>query len=264
MYKRCQQLSIHFAWSPKLIFAALAIPSMILLAGSPALSAYRNIAARPYLRACQVQNCLTEGQARIWTAADSQYQDSSVVKLEGFVEFRQDGVYIKRLQNPLSQKIVPASQGLLIDLQKLSTGDFIIGSGRFDPHRQLFVLASIDTVGLQQILGSWRSSSGQIFEFRDFVRLNLYNTHQRVRLARRGVSSPKFFMHRQMTYTLAPESGENIWSIFMADRQGVHIGSMNLSSRKMDLTLYDTVTGQISEKIELSLVARPRSDAAKR
>ncbi len=241
------------------------MPLLLLLVAIPGLSAQQNESAP--LKNFWLGQRLGEQRMRPPTAG---FGDLQSVKLEGFVGFHDGGVFIHLLQQPLPHKMIAGSQALLNDLKKLSTGDFIIGSGRFDSQRQLFVLMSIDTVGLQQVLGTWRSATGQIFEFRDFIRLNLYHTPRGTRNGTRdstreeGTKPPNapqmrgFFAHRQMTYTLAPESGRNIWSIFMADHQGVHIGAMTLGPSKMDLTLYDTITGQISEKIELSQMTRPR------
>lgn len=185
----------------------------------------------------------------------SRQADSESIK--GKVGFRGVEPYIllqtQTDPEPRPYPLQATSAALNSDLRRLSTGDLIIGTGvieRVAPgavngmrHGRV-ILNAIDTVGLKQILGHWRTPKWQVFEFRDFHHLNLY---------RAPSASTRSIAPHQMTYTLAPAGGDpNLWSIFMADKKGIHIGSLAIGEKSLRLTLFDPESGQVKEELELS------------
>ena len=137
---------------------------------------------------------------------------------------------------------------LMANLRKLKTGDFIVATG--DLTATTANLDSLQTVGLQELLGLWRSSRWELFEFQDFSRLNLYLT--------RGDTQSDFSFSRihELAYAVTPENNSD-YSIFISDNlKKVMAGSLHISGTGADeiltLTLLDPATGQVAEKISLS------------
>lgn len=172
--------------------------------------------------------------------------------IQGVINMRGDQAFIRIRQAREPMPLHGMTQDLVVDLQKMREGDFIVGRGEILTDRKIIALESIETVGLRQILGTWRSANWNVFEFKDFNRLTLYTAQ-----AAPAHSTPRVTAKRQMSYTLAPGNGDS-WSIFMADKQGVQIGELRFGTgaRRMNMTLYDYDTGRITQRLELAPVAR--------
>lgn len=142
-------------------------------------------------------------------------------------------------------RVVASLPSVLAGLRNLKDGDFIIGSGTVKTTEKLVVLDSLESVGLQELLGVWRTAEWQVFEFRDFNRLNLYKATPETY---RPVGLSKL---REYAYVLAPEQGDR-YSIFLSDDQSVHVGSLEVSATKVQMTVFDPDTGRVAESISLS------------
>jgi hypothetical protein len=144
-------------------------------------------------------------------------------------------------------KIVPSNPSLTTDLQKLKNGDFVAARGTLGilPADQGTVqLDSIESVGLVDLLGTWKSDDWAVYEFKDFTQLNLYHGTQNDA----GVSLQKT---AQFNYVVAPEQGDT-YSIFMSDNQSVNVGSIQFLDKAIIMTVIDPKTGKTSENISLS------------
>ncbi len=130
-------------------------------------------------------------------------------------------------------------------LRSLNSGDSISGAGRFSNDGKKVYLESLDRVGLRQILGAWQSTSREIFEFKNYDTLNVYVPTVK------DDGDIALVQTRSLKYVLTPEKAKH-FSIFMSDRTGhVRLGFLQLDKRKMEMTLTDSNTGQINEKISL-------------
>jgi hypothetical protein len=108
-----------------------------------------------------------------------------------------------------------------------------------------FTIDSIDQVGLTQLLGTWRSSRWEIFEFQDFSQLNLYMPEMQ---NQGNISLAKT---HSLKYIVTPDA-ENRFAIFMNDDRDVRMGFIELGPNQVTLTINDFYTGQVSENISLS------------
>lgn len=157
-------------------------------------------------------------------------------------------IYLTLKDTTETLRISPGSPQLASELARLSNGDTVTGSGwiRLDEQGQRFIrLDAIESVGLQEVLGVWKSDRWEVFEFQNFSRLNLYvptqNDSRPMTLAKT----------REFTYILAPERGST-YSIFLSDNTSIHVGSLEVSSRQLNLIVFDSQTGHPSENISLS------------
>ena len=172
--------------------------------------------------------------------------DAATESIQGVIGLRAGQAYIRLTNFREALQLHGVTRELVADLQRLGDGDFIVGRGQILKDRRVVALESIDTVGLRQILGTWRTENWNVYDFRDFNRLFLYVPRSAT------ASSTTLAPTRQLTYTLAPNARENEWSIFMADKKGVVIGEMHLRNRSMSLTLYDPKTGRVHQQLELA------------
>ena len=121
---------------------------------------------------------------------------------------------------------VSGSQTLIARLRKLKTGDFIVATGTVSSDK-IVTLDSIQTVGLQELLGLWRSSRWEVFEFQDFSRLNLYLTHSD------GQSDLSFSRTHELSYAITLENSAD-YSIFISDNlKKVMAGSLHTSGAEV-------------------------------
>lgn len=146
--------------------------------------------------------------------------------------------------NPTSFKIVANSPSVISGALKLNDGDSLTARGRLIPEKGEAFLFGIESVGLKSLIGVWHSPRWEVYEFRDFSRLNLYV----VRSAPTG--KYKIKKSRELAYVIAPESGDR-YSIFMSDNRNVLAGSLQMNKGQVDIMLFDTMTGQATENISL-------------
>lgn len=146
-----------------------------------------------------------------------------------------------------SKKVVTieARPEIISYLRNLTTGDSISGNGRISNDGKKVYLDSLDRVGLQEILGAWRATSREIFEFKNYDTLNIYvptvNHDGDISLAQT----------RSLKYVLTPEK-ESRFSIFMSDKTGyVRLGFIHFGKRKLEMVLTDSNTGELKEKMSL-------------
>jgi hypothetical protein len=149
-------------------------------------------------------------------------------------------------------KIVPSSPAINLELIKLKDGDLLVGSGSLLSSVNAFQLDAIESVGLQELLGRWKTTGSEVFEFQDFSRLTLYELRSNFFAGSRVSLSKK----RDYSYVLAPERSGN-FSIFLSDDQNVHVGTLELASGKVVITVFDQNTGAVAESITLSPLALP-------
>ena len=134
------------------------------------------------------------------------------------------------------------------DLMRLKGGDFLVGTGTYASDRTSITLDTIDMVGLYQLLGFWYNANLDVYEFQDFNRLNLYATQV---LPTTAVAKKV----KSLNYTLSPDDN-NRWSLFLVDDAAVHIGSLEFVNRLVKLSIIDPKTGQVSETVVLTPLAR--------
>ena len=161
-----------------------------------------------------------------------------------------EGVFVLKHHEPhlrlKSSKLVRIGvndEATIRDLQKLQPGDYLSGTGILDTEKATLVLDSIETVGLRSLLGRWQSADGQVFEFQDFDSLYHY--------ASRFMTASTRSNGRELSYSLAPDSAVNRWSIFLTDHTTVLIGSVEFAGRSIELILMNPQNGQIVERLEL-------------
>jgi hypothetical protein len=140
-------------------------------------------------------------------------------------------------------EIKPYDQVVLDDLHKLHAGDYLTGYGEYDSFHRSVNLRTIETVGLKQLLGRWTTRDGQIFDFRDFQTL----VHQSS--GNIATSTPKSI--QQFSYTLAPESKANTWSIYLADKKTLLIGNLEFGDKTVLINLVDPIDGRVLKHLEL-------------
>jgi hypothetical protein len=172
--------------------------------------------------------------------------------INGFIQLQagSSDIYLLIKPDQPALKIQTLTPALMTDLQNLKTGDFIVGRGTLPtaistPDQQNVVqLESIESVGLTELLGSWRSDNWEVFEFKDFTQLNLYQPTP-------NLSGPALQKTGQFQYVLAPDQGDR-YSIFLSDDHSIQVGSIEFNSTGIALTVFDSQTGKVSQNISLS------------
>jgi hypothetical protein len=177
--------------------------------------------------------------------------------LRGFIHADAAGteIYLNLRGNNDLYKITSSQPNVLSDLRALKENDFLIASGAINAQARTVSIDAIESVGLQRLLGLWRTAKWQVFEFRDFNRVNLYSPS--------GVTAQQMALEqkREFSYVLAPDCAKR-YSILLSDDHTVHAGSLQYSDGLVQITMFDTKTGQISE--EISLLPVPPSSQSRR
>ena len=151
------------------------------------------------------------------------------------------GIYINLSNLGTLYKInTEAMSPLLRELfHYLESDDYFDGFGRVDTTSKNIYLGGVDSIGLDRLIGVWKSDSNDTYSFTNFSSLELsYNPDSL------SVPPPKKFRYR-----ITPNNNGQ-WSIlFIGD--DIHIGTLIVDHQTSTLQLYDQETGQLLKVIRL-------------
>lgn len=197
-----------------------------------------------YANLCTMRSILVLACIAIGIAAPNISQ-AAIIRGHLKADEKNETLHLVTAQSQTPLRIVSRGSGIHQALKSLRDGDFITARGQHFQKEGAVIIDAIESVGLRELLGIWTTAQWQIFEFRDFNRLNLYMDLQK------WPGLLNINESRAMDYFLAPASG-NRYSIFMSDDQSVLVGTLEVTTDRIDLTLFDSRTGRPSENISLS------------
>ena len=167
---------------------------------------------------------------------------SSQSSLRGFIQ-RNGDIYVQT-DDQRMVKVTGANTQVQADLYNLKSGDYLVARGTVTGSTAS--IDSIESLGLQALVGSWTTENLEVYEFRDFTRLNLYLPDQ---------TSDEIVKAGEFNYSLAPDSGSR-YQLFLSSSQTVTVGSLEFRKNHLVLTVIDPATGISSPDIVLSPLAR--------
>lgn len=174
----------------------------------------------------------------------------ALTAIEGKVVVNNFGIFLKMRHLRQRIKISSRDAGIIKDIQKLRTGDYISGKGEYDASLQVVSLVTLEFVGLQKLLGRWENHESDIFDFKNFSQLDLYLAAP--------TEDPSLAIQpsRRLRYTVVPDPGSG-WSILMVDSfagnasHSIEVGNLSLYRGKLQIDIFDAKTGQIKRTIHL-------------
>ncbi len=142
-----------------------------------------------------------------------------------------------------------SSTRTLIQIGRLNTGDFLAASGSLDSEQNIAFVNNIDYVGLKKLLGRWKTSNGQLFEFASFQDLYIYKS--------RPVATSVF------RYSAAPSNGDS-WTLLLSDshKKRTLIANVTFGRANASLKLIDSETGAIAETLRLVRQGAPGAETS--
>jgi hypothetical protein len=145
-----------------------------------------------------------------------------------------DGQYmIVERETSRTYKILPSNPDVRKSLLQLTTFDAIRGQIS-NKTSETLVLETIDFVSLRRLLGDWTDETARV-SFVDFAR----------------VSFDMSGNARHFYYALSP-SQNNTYRIYLTDQSSVVLGSLNIEGFRTILEFYDSATGRVAQRLELS------------
>lgn len=158
----------------------------------------------------------------------------------GYIERTERGIFLV-IDSPAKAgrlSLQSSSTRTLIQIGRLNTGDFLAASGSVDSEQNIAFVNSIDYVGLKKLLGRWKTSNGQLFEFASFQDLYIYKS--------RPVATSVF------RYSAAPSNGDS-WTLLLSDshKKRTLIANVTFGRANASLKLIDSETGAIAETLRL-------------
>jgi hypothetical protein len=172
----------------------------------------------------------------------------------GFVEITENRYLLH--QEAETFEIQSTSLEVTNTLQRLRTGDYLAFEGYISPAQRKAIIQSIDWVGLQRLIGYWRTSDKKLVEFSSFTNMKF---HQ-------GNPNEIFIDHRpryegnslNVNYRVAPSVGTS-WSFFLSNQGNVKVGKLVLFDRAMAISFFDNQTGRITKTVTLQKVPQLRN-----
>ncbi len=173
----------------------------------------------------------------------------------GFVEVT-DHRYLLH-QDAETFEIQSANSEVTKTLNRLRTGDYLAFEGYISPGQKKAVIQSMDWVGLQRLLGFWKTRDKKIIEVSSFTNMKF---HQ-------GNPTEIFYRDRKsryennginVNYRVAPSVGTS-WSLFISSQGKYKLGRMLLNDREITINLFDSETGKVTKTITLQKVSPTRN-----
>lgn len=129
-------------------------------------------------------------------------------------------------------KLVAGTDSAKRSLEKLNDGDTIKGSAQLI--QETYVVQSVDFVGLQRILGLWKTKS-TVVNFVDFSQVQFH------------VPGALSSYH----YAISPTNTSDQWQVYFSDSSSVVLGSLSVDDQRAVIQLFDTETGNVTSSYEL-------------
>lgn len=170
--------------------------------------------------------------------------------LRGFILKSGGASYLQvQTENGKSQRLAIAAQSAIVDtsIKRLKSGDYLVARGAVLPETNSVQIEAIESLGLQALVGAWSTSRLEVYEFKDFSRLNLYVPNS----DRKGHPIVKA---GEFQYAITPDQGSK-YSIFLSSSKDLMVGSIEFRKSRLMLKVVDPKTGEVSAELSLSPLA---------
>jgi hypothetical protein len=186
--------------------------------------------------------------------------------VRGFIKIEAAQVYLLPVSNEILAERLSITTSLQIRsaLLDLKTGDYVVVTGTLSNAtasgiKDQISVDAIESVGLSDLLGTWRNANGQVIRFESFNSAALYR--QNIHF---GSAEPTdFAKYKDLSYSLAPEHG-SAYSIFLAEKHSpagstklrgtVYVGRIRLQGDALTIEFFDPNTGGSTQVLTLSPV----------
>ncbi|MEZ0391003.1 MAG: hypothetical protein ACAH59_02230 [Pseudobdellovibrionaceae bacterium] len=161
------------------------------------------------------------------------------LNIRGFVYQDKNGYSLIDPETLTSSPILTKSRDVERELKKLANFDSLLGSGTFSEKEKskALNLETIDFVALRRLLGFWKSADDSLVNFIDYQRVSFTVKGSRV----------------EYCYVMTPSNGK-FWRILLTDQTSVVLGSVLVENDKAEIEIYDTDTGDTTQRFNLQRV----------
>jgi hypothetical protein len=128
--------------------------------------------------------------------------------------------------------------------KNLQTGDVIRTTVSASEMPQVFLVESVDFVGLNRLLGRWLAhtkdltgSQTAVVDFHDFRNLSILLPGSR----------------NHFQYAITPKNAVS-WRFFFTDESSVQLGELTIKGSKVEIHCFDSQTGQLSQSFHLEKI----------
>lgn len=169
--------------------------------------------------------------------------------IRGFIEKENVGTHLlvqKDDGTQIAVRMVSTDPLVSGSISMLKAGDYLVARGTLS--ETTATIDAIESLGLQALVGVWTSEKLEVYEFKDFTRLNLYVPND---------ARSQIVMAGQFQYMIAPDQGTR-YQFFMSNNGSVSVGSLQFRKSHLVLNVVDPKTGQSSADIVLSPLAKPK------
>jgi hypothetical protein len=160
------------------------------------------------------------------------------MQMSGYFSTNGNKTFLLTLDRTKRIEIRPFNTQAAVHLSRLKTGDLLSGTG--DISNDVFVVNSVDFVGLKELLGVWLAGNN-VMDFQSFssVKAHLTADNRPVTLS--------------MKYSITPGE-ENEWRVFFSDSDEIQLATLFLKKNTAALQFIDSQTGELSKVIELKKI----------
>lgn len=163
---------------------------------------------------------------------------AQAVSMTGYVKVTDQGLYLQTPGNTDWIEMRAGTAEAKRTLDRMNSQDFVQGQGDFSG--SVFVMKSVDFVGLYNLLGPWHSKSDRaLVNFESFNTVSIFNPRTL------GYDRVAIF-----DYSVAPDSGSH-WKMFVSGNKKVSIASLKVEQNRLVLQFINLDTGAFEKPLEL-------------
>ncbi|MBX3019192.1 MAG: hypothetical protein KF767_15000 [Bdellovibrionaceae bacterium] len=156
----------------------------------------------------------------------------------GVVKVKEGARYLQLPESTALFEMRPSTEEAKRNLERLADQDFYQGQGEF--FGTVFLVQTVDFVGLYSLLGPWHSKQDRaLVTFESYNTLSIFNP--------RTLGYDRVAM---FDYSVAPDTGSR-WKIFVSGAQSVSIATMKIERERLVLQFINLDTGAFEKPLEL-------------
>lgn len=173
-----------------------------------------------------------------WIAVFCLSAFAHAASVTGVVKVKEGARYLQLPESTALFEMRPSTEEAKRNLERLADQDFYQGQGEF--FGTVFLVQTVDFVGLYSLLGPWHSKQDRaLVTFESYNTLSIFNP--------RTLGYDRVAM---FDYSVAPDTGSR-WKIFVSGAQSVSIATMKIERERLVLQFINLDTGAFEKPLEL-------------
>jgi hypothetical protein len=179
--------------------------------------------------------------------------------LNGIIRRTASGLFLETQTHCRRHSIEVSNSETFETLHKLTSGDAVMATGRYDDEYCKVTISNIDYIGLKQFIGHWSSKEG-VFIVHDFKNITFipstestgdFKSQQKLhKSSKQGSGQQVFSKAIQYQYSVTSSVGSE-WVMFLSNEESTTFTTLFFKDKSVTIKIYDSENGSVKKTIAL-------------